>query len=451
MASIIERKGKYCVVYRYEDEHGKKRQHWETFETKSEAAARKKEIENGFITQPLEVAHIVTVADLMREYINVYGVNNWALSTYEGICSAVDNYVIPILGDMKVAEITTRVMDQYYQSLLKVKSASRQMKCTAPEYLTPSRVREIHKILRSAFNQAIRWGVVEKNPTVHATLPKVKKKEREIWTAEQLFQAVELCKDARMKLALNLAFSCSLRLGEMLGLTWDCVDIAPDKISSGTASVYIEKELQRVKKEALDKLENKDVMAVFPNISPKNTTCLILKTPKTASSVRRVFLPPTVASMLIERKKEIEEMKKMFGDEYTDYNLVFTHDNGRPLEGGRIQTWMNEIIREGNLPRVVFHSIRHSSITYKLKLNGGDIKAVQGDSGHSQVKMVTDVYSHIIDEDRKKNAQKFEEAFYGGASAKTQDANGDVAELLQKVASDPKMLELLKTLAGTMK
>ena len=51
-------------------------------------------------------------------------------------------------------------------------------------------------------------------------------------------------------------------------------------------------------------------------------------------------------------------------------------------------------------------------LTYKLKLNGGDIKAVQGDSGHAQVSMVTDVYSHILDDDRKKNAELFEEAFY---------------------------------------
>ncbi len=53
-----------------------------------------------------------------------------------------------------------------------------------------------------------------------------------------------------------------------------------------------------------------------------------------------------------------------------------------------------------------------ASITYKLKLNGGDIKAVQGGSGHAQAKMVTDQYSHIIDEDRKHNAELFEQAFY---------------------------------------
>ena len=46
----------------------------------------------------------------------------------------------------------------------------------------------------------------------------------------------------------------------------------------------------------------------------------------------------------------------------------------------------------------------NSSITYKLKLTGGDIKSVQGDSGHAQAKMVTDQYSHILDENRKENA-----------------------------------------------
>ena len=83
-----------------------------------------------------------------------------------------------------------------------------------------------------------------------------------------------------------------------------------------------------------------------------------------------------------------------------------------PIEAARINSAFRKLIEENNLPKVVFHSLRHSSITYKLKLTGGDIKAVQGDSGHSQSKMVTDLYSHILDDDRNQNAQLFEEAFY---------------------------------------
>lgn len=40
------------------------------------------------------------------------------------------------------------------------------------------------------------------------------------------------------------------------------------------------------------------------------------------------------------------------------------------------------------------------------------MKSVQGDSGHAQVKMGPGVYSHIIDDDRRINAQRFEEKFY---------------------------------------
>ena len=138
---------------------------------------------------------------------------------------------------------------------------------------------------------------------------------------------------------------------------------------------------------------------------------------------------------------------------------------GSPVDGAIIRKKLDRLIDEYDLPDVVFHSLRHTSVTYKLKLNGGDIKAVQGDSGHSQINMVTDVYSHIIDEDRKKNAELFEEAFYGkknlnpqlneqiaaGTKEKTLTVPDDVdTELLAKVLGNPEMRALLTSLAKNM-
>lgn len=125
--------------------------------------------------------------------------------------------------------------------------------------------------------------------------------------------------------------------------------------------------------------------------------------------------------MLIKRKEQIEDMKALYGDEYMDYNLVFCHPTGRPLEGQVIRNGLNKLIKEHDLPPVVFHSFRHASITYKLKWNGGDMKSVQGDSGHAQMDMIADVYSHIIDEDRRFNAQKFEEQFYKTKGLRTEE------------------------------
>ena len=105
------------------------------------------------------------------------------------------------------------------------------------QYVSPGTVRSVHKILRSAFEQAVKWELMEKNPCIYATLPKYTAKKRDIWTAETLFHALEVCDDPRLRLCINLSFSCSLRLGELLGLTWDCVDISPESIEAGRASI----------------------------------------------------------------------------------------------------------------------------------------------------------------------------------------------------------------------
>ena len=209
-------------------------------------------------------------------------------------------------------------------------------------------------------------------------------------------------------------------------------------------------------------MDGKDVLLVFPTNHKKNSTVRILKTPKTESSVRKIFLPKSVANMLVDWKAEQDEMKEILGDEYMDYNLVMASTFGLPLGDGAIRGPLKKLIEDYNLPPVVFHSFRHSSVTYKLKLNGGAIKAVQGDSGHAQVNMVTDVYFHILDDDRRKNAELFEEAFYEKKNLDPQmhvqqeNNNATVAdeidpELLAKVLANPEMRALLNSLAKTMK
>lgn len=391
---------------------------------------------------------VQTLNDLLDEYMSIYGVNTWAMSTYESRRGLARNYITPIIGDMLLSDITPRMMDKYYRDLLSVKTVSVNNRKPTSEYLTPHTVREIHKLLRSAFNQAVRWELISRNPVLNATLPKEEHKERDIWTAETLSKAMEVCDDPILSLALNLAFSCSLRIGEMLGLTWDCIDIAPQSIENGSAYIFVNKELQRVTRGALDDLSDKGVIKKFPPCIASTHTALVLKEPKTKTSIRRVYLPKTVAYMLVERKKEIDELMDLFGDEYIDNNLVFCSSNGRPMESQVINRAFNKLIKENGLPHVVFHSLRHSSITYKLKLNGGDMKSVQGDSGHAQVKMVADVYSHIIDEDRCINAQRLEEAFYSSKTPDpvedTEPKTADTAVTESDESDAAKILELLK-------
>jgi hypothetical protein len=95
---------------------------------------------------------------------------------------------------------------------------------------------------------------------------------------------------------------------------------------------------------------------------------------------------------------------RRFGSEYQDHGLLVCFDNGNPIEPNKLGRDFRRFVRENELPCVDFHSLRHSSITYKLKATNGNLKAVQGDAGHAQLRLISEVYSHILDEDRKENA-----------------------------------------------
>jgi integrase len=270
-------------------------------------------------------------------------------------------------------------------------------------------------------------------------------------------KALNECEDSRLYIAMNLSFACSLRMGEILGLTWDNVHITEEDILNDDAWIYVDKELERASKRSMEALGEKNILKVFPPLMPNTSTRVVLKTPKTESSIRKVWLPKTLAYILREWKQAQDELKEYLGEEYQDYNLVVALPNGRPCEYRVITKEFEKLKEKAGLPNVVFHSLRHSSTTYKLKLNNGDLKATQGDTGHSQIDMITNVYAHILDEDRKINAQKFETAFYGTRDlrdvkppqepAQEPQQNVDLASLIEQLQKNP---ELVNTLANLL-
>ena len=101
----------------------------------------------------------------------------------------------------------------------------------------------------------------------------------------------------------------------------------------------------------------------------------------TAAAISQTFIPKYVAQYLSEIKAEQDYIIEALGNEYRNYNLMMATTYRLPIGDSYLRGKMQKVIDEQGLPDVVFHSIRHTSITYKLKLSGGDIKSVQGDSG----------------------------------------------------------------------
>lgn len=453
MASIIKRKKAYSVVYSYTDERGETKQKWETCYSHKEALKRKAEIENQQFNGTFLPPNKQTVASFLEDFVRTYGVNKWGVSMYDSNTAIIANYVNPIIGDMEVQAVTTRVVDQYVQTLKKTPAVSRKTRKPRTEYVTDKTIVKIIKVLRCAFKQAVRWELIGKNPFDNVVLPKTEYKKRDIWDADTIRKALDECTDSKLYIAMNLAFACSLRMGEILGLTWDNVHIEDEDIAADNAHIFIDKELSRCSKQAIETLGEKDIYHIFVPLMPNTSTRIILKKPKTESSIRKVWLPKTVAYILREWKKAQGELKEFLGEEYQDFNLVVALPNGRPCENRIIEKEFLNLKEKAGLPNVVFHSLRHSSTTYKLKLNHGDLKATQGDTGHAEIDMITKVYAHILDEDRKINAQKFESAFYSNPDLRNvkppqeepQPTQIDLNALIEQLQKSP---ELANTLAS---
>lgn len=454
MASIIKRKKAYSVVYSYKNENGETKQKWETWHTHKEALKRKAEIENQQFNGVFIPPTNQTVSEFLHDFVVLYGEKKWSMSTYDGNTGLIANYINPLIGDVPMQQVNTRFVDQFNRTLEKTKPVINRNRKPKDEYLPEQTRDKIHKLLSCAFKQAVKWEIIQKNPFEHSMHTRPKYNKRDIWTADMIRKALDECEDGKLYVAINLSFACSMREGKILGLTWDNVHISDDDIARDDAYIYIDKELTRASKRAIEMLGEKDIIHIFKPLMSNTSIRLILKKPKTKSSERKVWLPKTVAYIMKEWKKSQEEIKGFLGDEYEDFNLVIALPNGRPCENRVLEKEFIKLKQEAELPNVVFHSLRHSSTTHKLKLNHGDLKATQGDTGHTQIDMITDIYAHILDEDRKVNAMKFENSFYNikadlrNVQAPQEETHTtlDVASLIDQLQKSPELLQTLSQL-----
>jgi len=390
----------------------------------------------------------ITVGELMDEYVQVYGLNHWGDSFLSCSRHRIEHYIKPYLGNVAVKDLTTHDLDVFYDSLQDKPAVVLKGHKKTDATVSLSVIEKTHALLRSALSQAVTWEYIKTNPAERVTLPKYRPKTRDVWTPSEAQRALECCTDTVLHTTMLLALGCSMRIGEILGLTWDCVDFSEESIMDGTAHVTINKELKRCQKDSLEALSKRGrskVIFIFPEWKQtESSTFLVLKSPKTESSVRVVFLPKTVALALRKVKESQDALKLLIGDEYSDFNLVIAHDDGRPYEERQISKMLKNLIEEFDLPPVVFHSLRHCSASLKLQIGGGNIKAVQGDTGHAQSRMVTDLYAHINHGDRIRLAQKMDKDFFQNCTAEKKNAAADEAELAyQLLQNNPDIAKLL--------
>ena len=417
MAYITKRGNSYSVRYTYEDEHGKSCDKWESFPTKEEATNRKKQIEHELAAGTFLIPSSVTVAEFLMDWLpKQCSKHKWAPKTYESNLSTIQNLIIPYIGSMEMQKLKPYHMENLYTTLSKTPCGSyiegKKQELTEKQkqrFLSGTTIHEVHRLLGTAFQYAVEWGILVKSP-VPVDSPKKSTQERTIWTVEEMRAALDSMEDPILHLAVHLTLVGALREGEVAGLTPEDIDF---DAANGMGTFTVNRSMQRVQKDTLAQVDKGCILRIFPDKLEGSKTSLILKDTKTEASCRTIFM---TAALREELKQWLERLKReeaLDPERYRNSGMLLRLPNGLAVEPVLIRKkflkWQDA---HPEFPRIVFHGLRHSSATYQLMISGGDVKAVQGTTGHATADMLVNTYAHIQQSSRVELGRKFEEGFY---------------------------------------
>ena len=238
----------------------------------------------------------------------------------------------------------------------------------------------IHGILHHALNQAVANGIIRSNPAAACTLPRIEKKELKPLDEQGISQFLKAIQGNRYETIFCVTLFTGLREGEVLGLTWDCVDFERGILN-------INKQMQ---------LHQEKGMQAYQLVSPKN------------GKERTVAAAPFVIGCLKQYKAQRSQWRLVAGKAWdSPDNLVFTDELGHHLTKASVYREFKRVAASIGRPDLRFHDLRHSYAVAAIR-SGDDIKTVQGNLGHATAAFTLDVYGHVTDQMKLDSAARME-------------------------------------------
>ena len=212
--------------------------------------------------------------------------------------------------------------------------------------------------------------------------------------------------------------------------------------ADGRVAISVSKTMQRANKDALEKLDPNQVYHTFPDRREGSKSSLILKKPKTKKSNRILYMTKPLKAELLAWLEKLKQDEQNAPEKYSNCGQLFRLSDGLPIAPELLTKWYRLWRAEHpEFEQIVFHGLRHSSATYQLMISGGDVKAVQGTTGHATADMLVNTYAHIQQSSRVELGRKFEEGFYAKQESPSPQA---VPAAGEPTISMTALLELLK-------
>lgn len=220
--------------------------------------------------------------------------------------------------------------------------------------------RLVHAVLHRALHDAVRWDRITRNPAERADPPAPSSQRATAWTAKELGRFLDAVETDRLFALWRLAATTGARRGEILGATWRSLDL-----KAGT-------------------------LTVTQQLRPDGT----FGPPKTKRSARTVALDTeTVAALERHRKAQLVE-RALAGDAYSDLDLAFADEIGRPIPPQRLSETFRRHRKAAGIPTGSLHTLRHTAATLALT-NGIPVHVLAARLG-DRAETLLAVYAHLL-------------------------------------------------------
>jgi len=335
-------------------------------------------IQNGSYIEPSNL----TLGQWLDYFLYEYKKASIRPKTFENYEYLIRVHLKPRIGKEPIIKLTPEIIQNFYNFL------SSKGRSDGKGGLSPKTVRSIHNLLHDSLTQAVKSGKLLRNVSEATTLPRKQPKQIQPLSMDDELKFLETAATDRLGIAFIVSLSTGMRLGELLGLSWSCVDL-----SNGI--INVKQALVRVK--IFDENHNYESKLIFQE-------------PKTNAGKRNIPIPPTVLALVNTHRLNQLKEKLLVGDKYKDGDLVFCTELGSPIEPRNFIRKFQQLLRLSGLEKTNIHSLRHTYATRLLELNEHP-KVVQELLGHATIAVTLDIYSHVFPEIKKAAADKINDLF----------------------------------------
>jgi integrase len=366
--------GRWAIVVDVHDAGGTRKRKWHSFQgnkrqAQAECTRLLSELQQGAYVEPTKV----TLAEYFEKWLG-HVKPNLSPSSHERYSDIARKNLAPLLGGRLLTKLQPIQISEAYATALA--NGRRDGKGG----LSPRTVHHMHRILSEALGQAVRWGMLQKNPCAlleKKDRPKVEKKPVATIDAAANAHTIDEARQLRLYVPILLASLCGVRRGEICALRWKSIDF------------------------------DRGQLAVVASIEQTKAGCRDKETK--GSKCRTLAMPALLVDELRAwRIRQAQELLRL-GVRPDGETLVVTQIDGSGLQPRSLTHGVSEFMKARGL-KVRLHGLRHSHASHMLAANVHP-KIVQERLGHSSIAITMDIYSHVMPNMQADAAAKIDAVF----------------------------------------